>query len=392
MRNNVTKILVGKSGGTANVGTALNNIKKGDIFLMNYETGAKLAGTGNTIKNTPAIQVVAGMGNGVFKASAPMYGKELTAAIGNDFVPDAAHVMSIGYNGTSGALTALANETYTGTIVYHDDLRLIANRQTRTVFSHFTGENTDVYDLAAAIRNDVNMQSDRYVDAAINANGTATAIAQTASVSRGSKVVTFNGAHGATLGGLLKFPGAGIYKVAKVVSTSKVELDFGYQGASDVFGSGEVSRLASTTMYGVTFTGIEIPTRHIDKYQHVTFEVGLSENFGIVPSLDVRGDKGYGLPIQIKEMELACSAMEGYTDHRSFDREPFNYQVDMGEAGYKTINLNGETVLESDLQSNISLPISTTIAFSSTADTQLDAFLAILNPYLESAGLNAITL
>ena len=53
--NYVTSFVNGKVGGIADVGTSLETITKGDILVINADTGAVLTGAGNTVSTAPRI-------------------------------------------------------------------------------------------------------------------------------------------------------------------------------------------------------------------------------------------------------------------------------------------------------------------------------------------------
>lgn len=74
MYNSVRSFVGGKAGGGANVGTSLETIKKGDILIVDYNSGSVLTGTGNTISTSPVIVLVSCIEDGKPIISGPIYG------------------------------------------------------------------------------------------------------------------------------------------------------------------------------------------------------------------------------------------------------------------------------------------------------------------------------
>ena len=138
MYNYVTSFLAGKVGGTANVGTGLANIKNGDLFIINAESGAILTGTGNTITTAPVIALVGCIEDGKPMVSGPIYGKALKG--GGLSVYAAATVLkkAFGYstvNTTATIPTVTKETTFNGAVVLKDELRLVPNKQPRLDFN-----------------------------------------------------------------------------------------------------------------------------------------------------------------------------------------------------------------------------------------------------------------
>lgn len=391
--NYVREVMVGKPDGTANnaASTSAPLLKKNEIAILNYETGLFMTGTSNTVKNAPIIQFAVGTGSGRFLLSSPIEGKLIESCTRNNYVAPVKQETFIGYNGTDGTLTVAPDTEYEGSIVYPTELRLECNKQDKNTFSVRTGATASAYELARAIKVDINMQEQVYVEASIHSDGTDAAIAQSATVVKGTRRVVYGGNHGLVAGDMVRLSTAGLFKVAEVESNTVVLLDTNYHLPTQVLASGATKKVTSITKYGVKLVAKDLVFATVmDKYNIVTFEVGISESFGFSAKTVTAGNPGRGLPIQIKELEHACAGNLGHTDFRSFDRAPFPYQVDLEAAGYNTVELNYMHKLEGDLQSNRYLPGAVSLCYSTAANGQIGALKTPLNAYLASVGITDI--
>ena len=399
MLNNVMRLLIGKTGGAANVGTTLATIQKGDVFVINAETGVILTGGGNTVSSAPSIAFVVGTGPGEFRMSSPIDGYRIKNAQGSDYAAAVLHSMTIGNSGESGDTKTIPvenNKRYGGNVVYFDELRLIANKQTRTYFEYTSGASANGFDIAEGLMLDFNSQEDRYALAQVATNGTGTAIANvTCTVMRGYDVITFSGTDATldlSVGDYIKLGTNGTYKIAEVIDTTNFRLTSEYQGVTEVLSAGTAEELAGVTLFGVKFVGLTIPTVTINKYENVTFEIGVEDGLEtLTPEVITAGFKGHGLGIQMQELELKALGKHGVTDLRDFRTNKDIRYFAQEDVNYDIFNIEHETTVEGDLQENRYLPVETVLAFDESANTQRDAVLAILNPWLTSAKSKTIS-
>jgi hypothetical protein len=397
-QNNVKSMFVGKSDGAANSGASIATIGLGDVLVLNADTGEVLTGGSNTVITAPKIMFAVGTGNGQTRLSPVFAGHLLEGADKEAYAAAIKHKMAIGYDGASAPTLPVENsKLYSGVLVYSDSLRLIANRQVRTEFEYTSSASADGFEIAAGLVENFNLQEEKYADASIITDGTPTTIDNvTCTVTRNSDIITFSGTD-ATLtlaaGEYVRLgDDLGTFKVKAALSSTKFQLTSKVYGPSQVLSAGTAAELATVAKFGVKFVGIEIPTKTINKYENVVFEIGCDEGLlDVVPSLLAQGFKGTGLGIQVLEEELKCIGKHGVTDHMDFrTNKDINYYAQK-DKNYNLITLTGKVKVRGDLQENRYLPVELSIAFSTDAATQRDAVLTILNPWLTSADLPTIS-
>ena len=399
MYNSVRSFVGGKAGGGANVGTSLETIKKGDILIVDYNSGSVLTGTGNTISTSPVIVLVSCIEDGKPIISGPIYGHNQLTGGKSNYVAPALTKKAVGYSTTSTGLSlpavATTESTYNFSIVYKTDLRLHPNRQDRTDHSVVS---VGGYDLARKMVSSINADIDinpklsgpKYVKAIVTTDGTAGNIgtAATATVTKGLTAVTFSAAHGRTVGDIIYFPNGGTYKVATVTSTTVIQLDAPYSGASEVYIADTAKVMTSVTKFGVVVEAVKINyTNPVDKYNQIDFEIGLSENFALTPVVMTAFNPGKGLGWQVRDMEVSCLGWNGYTDRNDTKRSEYPFQS-VVTSNYLTVELSSKAPVQADFQQTIDAPVSVFIAFDNAAATQSTAVLAILAPWALSGGVS----
>lgn len=398
MRNFVTSFVVGKAGGGANVGTSLETIKKGDVLIVDYNSGAVLTGANNTVDTNPVIVIAHAIEDGKPLVSGPIYGKKLVAGSKNAYVAPVQPVKGVGYTSasTSSELPTVTEEaTFSAGIVLKTDLRLHPNRQDRIDISV---RSLGGYDLARKLTDSLSGAIDRnpvlydkkYVFGRVTSDGTPTNIgtSATATVTKGSKTVTFSAVHGLSAGAYLDFPTVGVYKVANIDSTTVVTLDAPYAGESEVIAADTVKEQDGAAKFGFEVVGVKQErTNPVDSYSQVDFELGLSENFGMEAVTVTEYKPGVGTGWQVRDMEVSCLGFNGYTDRLDTMRAEYPFQSVI-TSNYLTYSISSMAPVRGDLQQSLEGPQSVFIAFDNAASTQSTAVMAILTPWAASGGVD----
>ena len=398
MSNFVTSFVVGKSGGGANVGASLETIKKGDILVVDYQSGAVLTGVNNTVDTSPVIALAHCIEDGVPIISGPIYGQKLIGGSREAYSAPVLTKKAIGYSSTATteALPALSKEeVFNVGIVLKTDLRLHANKQDRIDMSVVSRGG---YDLARKIVNQMAAPSDinpkipgnQLIEAFVTTDGTATVIGTdaTATVTKGLKGVTFSDVHGLTAGAYVYFPNGGVYLVADVPSTKVITLDAAYAGESEVYAKDTVKEQKNAAGFGVQFNANEIKrTNPVDQYGQLDFEIGLSDNFNTTVSIVATYSPGVGTGWQVRDKEVATLGWAGYTDRRDTMRAEYPFQSDLNK-NYLTVNISSLAPVRGDFYKTEDAPQATFIAFDNAAATQSTAVLAILTPWAASGGVD----
>lgn len=191
-------------------------------------------------------------------------------------------VVTVGYNGTSGDIGLdFTGASLTNTLTYG----ISASETTpgnqpfpiQEGYATVTSATADEYTVLATIVSGLNadydyerVQPDRFAIAEIIANGTLTALGQTASVVNGSTAVTAGAAVTLADGTLLSLAGV-IYKVkGAVTAATAIVIDRPYQGPTATLASGTSSTTAATmaytsgtTLLGVRLTSIDFETHFV---------------------------------------------------------------------------------------------------------------------------------
>ncbi|WP_428743148.1 hypothetical protein [Tenacibaculum sp.] len=395
----VTSFVGGKSGGGANVGTGLSNIKKGDILILNADTGEVLTGGGNTITTAPNIAFASCVKDGIPIISGVINGKALKAGSRQAYVAPVPQVSAFGYSSVNTAATIPAAgseyQTFSGAIVYDSELRIRPNRQERHEFSAYSKGG---YDLAKNLVLDINrdvdtnprIAGDKLFTAVVTANGSQANIgtAATATVIKGSTKVTFSSAHGLSIGDIIYFPNGGVYTVYAVPSTTVITLDYAYIGASEVYLADTVKELTTVTLYGVQVTAKLLERENpVDQYSQIKFTIGLSENFNLKEDVVTAYVRGVGSGWQVRDKEVSCLGWMGYTDRNDTKRNEYSFSTEV-DKNYVTVSLSSEVGIQLDLQQNGVAPVTAFLAFDNAASTQLDAVMAILTPWAATGGID----
>jgi len=243
---------------------------------------------------------------------------------------DAAQVVAIGYNGTTGSIEVNNGGEYLVTVGFKDGTKMFNKRQYK--YGQYTADaSATQYEIADGIMTSflASLKKDPYVmfkmekinsGAQLNAVGTLTA-----SVTNGSKLITFSGDASATVsaGSLLRFgtSGAGtapVYKVARAISTTVFELDQPYQGTTNATFAAASIETVTEGNYGILITAMDSNKPfELGKWEFnpLRFDVGLSVDFGATPTTVVTSPaKGVGTYKEIAtiEWELVGNRREAF--------------------------------------------------------------------------------
>ena len=395
MLNYVNCVIVGKSTGAANTGSTLATLTRGDIIVLS-ENMVVLA---NAAAKQPCYVVVGTgvtanpfiMSSLIHPVDAMKVNQKTTRAAANQ-------VTYVGWNGTAGNVGTIVDEAvYSVILAFNDRQRLIANRQTRMVLTA-AADGTDKYDICAQLERQSRFSSphaDPYgVGVDILAVGTTTVSDNTVRVTQGSPSITY--ATAAThntgtviiVGDVIAFDNID-YKIT-AVSSLELTLDRPFRAASEAaFTAADIDIKKTITAAGLKFTGKASPYNNsdIDVYEKVVFEVGISETFASTVTVDyaTAADLGQGIYEQVKKMEFDVQGYLGNTNLTQWPVHSFDYHAVSGIA-YDIVNINSFDEHEGDLQSQMKSPVGLTIAFSTTAATQRNAVLTILE---DALGLGA---
>jgi hypothetical protein len=384
MLNYVNRVIVGDSDGAVNTGATLATLTRGDILVLSEDMAVLSAGAS---KQSFYVAVGTGFAESPFIMSAKINPNFAKTSI-KDTRAAADQVATL------AALDApTAGDAYQVIIAFKDRQRLIANKQSRIVMDYTSITGDDEYSVASALAGQAQWSSpyaDPYgvrVDVT-GVTGTVTVADNTATVTKGSKVVTF--ATAAThdtgtaiaVGDVLAFDNIS-YKVVSVASLV-ITLDRAFQAASEAaFTAADIDVIKAVTAAGMTVTGIASPKNNsaIDIYEKPVFEVGGTANIGTVAATTAM-DLGQGIARQIKEAEFAAQGYLGVSNLRDWPADSLDYHAVDGVA-YDQINIVSQDEHEGDLQNQMKSPVGLTLAFADAgSNAQRDAVDAIIEDVL----------
>jgi hypothetical protein len=401
MLGRVNRVLV-TNAEAANTGTSLNTIVNGDILVLNRGF-SNLTGTPtiSSAADNDVIHIAQGIGTGKAIVSLPIQLKNVTKVIRTAYSAPAEQVIHIGFNGTSGSLQAAVNNTeYRLCVLYKDDQRIMANRDTRGLY-YFTSDATaTLAEIASALVRKVNADKYAYVSAVLLTNGTFTALTNTAAVVKGSKTVTST-AHGLVAGDLVRIGGttatSPVYLVKSVTDANNFVLDSVYEGASGTILAANIGKMTVVTSYGIQLTGESIAYNGIDKYSKVAFDASLYAEDQTEETVTYTTALAYGQGFwqQIRDMEYDAQGYLGVTNRTLFPTANLGSGTPSTRATegllYNVLTIEHFDEHTGDLQGQYKSPMKTVIAFASasapTKSTKETAVIDILESLFESAGI-----
>lgn len=324
-QNNVTHIYVGSN--TALVTTQAPSTARtmGIKRLGEQLCDATALGTGD------GFQVLYADKAGKLQISPVFYWNDLVSKRKLAASSDAAQVVAIGYNGTTGSIEVNNGGEYLVTIGYKDGTKMFNKRQYKygqytadasaTQYEIVNGLQTSL--LATLNKDPFKMFKVEKINSGAQLNAMASA---TAAVTNGSKIVTLSEDESLTCsdGDFIRFgtSGAGTAPVYKVVDITAngltITLDQPYQGTTNAtFAHTSIETLTEGN-WGLLITAMDSNKPfELGKWEFnpLRFDVGLSVDFGATPTTVVTSPaKGVGTYKEIAtiEWELVGNRREAY--------------------------------------------------------------------------------
>lgn len=323
-QNNVTHIYVGSNTAlsTAQAPTVARTMGIKRLGERLCDATALGAGDG--------FQVLYADKAGKLQVSPVLYWNDLVSKRKLAATSDAAQVVAIGYNGTSGAIETNNGGEYLVTIGWKDGTKMFNKRQYK--YGQYTADaSATQYEIVNGIQTSLlaTLKKDPYTMfkvEKINSGAQLNAMASaTATVVNGSKVVTLSEDESLTCpaGSFIRFgtSGAGVAPVYKVesitVAGTTIVLDQPYQGTSATIAHTSVETLTEGN-WGLLITAMDSNKPfELGKWEFnpLRFDVGLSVDFGATPTTVITSPaKGVGTYKEIAtiEWELVGNRREAF--------------------------------------------------------------------------------
>ncbi len=325
---NVETVLIGKSiARTASVQitdpSAASYIADGEVVVLN-NLGVALT-AGQTVSDSPWIQLVQRSGNNL-KFSGRINGLGVQSYSGTSGVAAAQQVYVLGYDNTSGSIDMTTTAKILNISYKHDDQLWSERLMKRSYPSSGTTQAAVATEIAGLMNQDsynANMGNSRaaggWISAELLTDSTITADASTATVVKGSNLVTVTAAN-ASVGEWLRIGTATTGPVYKLIAISGTTytLNMPFQGASAT--SVNVDRITAANAalgnWGIKMTGLALDfgTFPYPEYGYMTtkFTVHPGSGWGSTTlTKTTEASRGKGTYAQVSEMESFASTMRG---------------------------------------------------------------------------------
>lgn len=397
MARRVNRVLTTNSG-AANTGTTMQTIVNNDILIFDGAFGTALTGTPGLkekifitegLSATPGAAMLQGAPNGITT-------RHISKITSTAYVAPTAKVMAIGFNGTSGTITAPTNNTlYVLNIVFQDDQRPAADaRQTRRGYYYTTSSAATTQELVNAMVKQIN--ADQYMNGKISAteltDGSFAALTNNATVTNGSDAVAST-AHGLAKGDLVRIGGTGatapVYQVDSVVDANNFNLTSKYQGTSGTVLAANIGKMTASANFGIRLAAQPVAYNGIDLYMTIAFDANLVSQFTLThepTSIITAPVYGKGYWQQVRDQEYFAQGYESGPQNRTtFPDANVNglggafptRAIPGGQ--YNVVVIEFFSKYEGDFLDQYEAPCSLTIAFdTSSSSTKLNNFLATI--------------
>lgn len=375
----------------ANTTTFLAN---GEVVVVGADGNVLTAG--QTVADSEFIRIAQGRGTSADSIiSNKIFGADVTHYKGVSYQAPAEQISYVGYNGSSGAIEAISGNTYKLRVTFNHDSELWSE-QKNIIYNEYTSDSSaTASEIAAGFvkkynntypANNADIKVERVCDGTFTVAGGAT----TATVTNGSKTVTFSGSgHNFAVGDVIRIGGAtGTYPVFLVaaVSGATVTLDSAYQGTSGTVANANIGEMSSITSWGLKFTGKALTfSVGLFKYIKVAFDVTL-QDFGTTTVTDSQtASRGNGTYEEVAELEYFALGFDGWLSTRNSVPAVSQPRTDATSgATYDIITIKGYDRTDFGAVSGIKPSPFTIIIAMVDGAAQTTNLLAQLNPWMAS--------
>lgn len=333
--DNTINLFIGKSiSRTASVQGIDNSnsttfLANGEVLILDKNWDPLTAG--KTVADSEYIYVVQRSGATASTSqvirSNKIYGSNVTSYSGLSYVAPAEQISYVGYNGSSGSIEAINDNTYKLRVVFKHDVENWSE-QVNVSYNEYTSDSSaTASEIAAAFAkkfdksypaSNADIKVERVTDGTFTVAGGAT----TATVVKGSPTVTFSAStHAFVAGDVIRIGGAAstfpVYLVSSVSGVT-VTLDSNYQGDSATVANANIGEMSVITAWGLKITGRALTTTvPTFKYLKVAFDVTLKD-FGTTAVTDSQvASRGNGTYEEIAELEYFARGFDGWGSIRN---------------------------------------------------------------------------
>jgi hypothetical protein len=412
----VERVLIGDGTTT---GTSLPSIVKGDLLLLS-ENGTVITtvAAAAALPKLERVRIAMGIAPGIAILSSPIQGNTVSLYSGKAYTAPSEQVSYVGYNGTSGTGINIDVDTEYRLRIRIKDSHRVHGQKPTLIDLDYPGSATATEQIGAAYIAKLADQKELGYDFISDkiklervCNGTFTANAAGATVTKGSKTVAHTG-HGYAAGDIIRIGGttyaSPVYVIESVVDANTYKLDVVYKGTSGSVLAANIGKMTVVTEWGFKITGVAQDSKiyraanePFDEYSFMTFVASFadSDDRNVESKATVtttEANPGIGYWKQVAAREEKAKGYWGDTAKLSITDKRINSQV-VVDQGYATVIIQHAEILNGDFQDTYRAPLSTEI-YIPTGSNQADAtagnnrFLALLNGYFSTVcGFTALS-
>jgi len=396
-------VLIGDGANSAVI-TALQQIKKGDLVLVDTNNAILTATTAAALPKSETAYVAMGTGPGKFIKSLAIQGPTMEAVASQTYVAPIQQSIALGYNGTDSNFITTPGTEYRLRVHIKDFSR--PNWQRPTIMdANYTVPTGGTSIQAALALQSLILAEDsgnsflkKRIKVEVITDATVAVGIVGSIVSPGSKEV-YAPAHGLAKGSYVSIDG-GTYQISKLFGTDSFILNAPYQGALGEL----VSAATAIAVVGIKATGIPVEGfKYIDEYEIINFSAVLTEaddsnpSQAAAPVTDVATMvPGEGYWKQVFDSEMTSRGyLNGEFDRVSYDAKNVESYV-VEDTGYGSVIISHNSVHMADFSYRMHSPVQTEI-YIPEGGSQGDPgtatnFIAVLNAFTGRFGFVAADL
>jgi hypothetical protein len=335
MNDYIYRLLIAKAGITPNA-TGLADLEDGELLVVDGNFAVVTAA--DTVDDAPGLYIVQGTPTGTPpKMSTRIQGRNITKFKGASYAAAAQQVSYIGYNTTAGAINAANSTAYSLTIVFKHNKELWSKRPALRTYSYTSTASATQAEIATAL-----------------------------------------------------------------VALMNADAEFARQAVAAVTSTGSDR--------GIRITGLAQTKNYIDDYQIVNFELSINlgfdgtvgvDQYGYIEtngsktttnSTSVKPDPGVGTAALIEDLERRAQGFSGVTNLIKFPVPNYPIYTVAGGTYDLYVIEHFDRHESKDLTAKRDFPLITIIAVEASNTAMTTYIESILNPYVASVGLPAVTL
>lgn len=421
---NVMQVMIGKSVAATGASvqltspTGANYIADGEIVALG--TDRKYLTPGSTITDHEFIYLVYRSGSTLHYTN-KITGRGLKKVSAVDGSQGNEQIYHVGYvgSGTQNVDVTEGNDFYLHITNTYNDMQWSEQQDRRPYFSTFAVPTSEK--VTADLTKQICIDPGSAVRAEMLNSGSAAVIGAgiTVTTVNEGRTVSFSGAHGLVAGDYVRIgtttaasgigTGIPIYKVASVPSSTTITLEWPYQGPSqtNLDGNADCGKVTLGSLYGIRLTGEALDYRmDFIRFMRTTFKVHLTGLGSTVLTKTQEMSLGRGDGRQVAEFESFAQGFDGPMNRLTVPLPLFRTDADKSTTVAQNATYGNSFTSAATVYDGLAIIHGQAAPHFATAPVpaqeevrlfivdgaaQTANLLAQLNPWVESAGLTAVS-